>query len=242
MLHGSVIVLICSLALSCGNADESPPPPEQFQQIEPVEKTDDCFVTNVGMDVREENASAARLLAGSPCKYTYALDVQEVRGIRDLSFARGIRYVLGPTSIVGNSELRSFDGLGSLERTGELFIRNNASLEDMKGLEGLEEVKPPDDPLHQESLITGTISILDNDSLKTLDGLENVRVATALEIRNNTSLRSIESLYGIRSLDYLTITNSPVPQCQIDKLLSGLENEPIDVELNAVGRGECSDE
>lgn len=244
MLCGGSAILLCLALLSCGNADQEPPaPPEEFLEIEVTQKTEDCYISYAfGGTVQGNHPAGARIIAASRCMHAAALTIESVPGIRDLHFVRGIRTSDGEINIQGNSELQSLDGFNELQRTDVIEIRFNDSLENLHGLEGLEEVRPPNDPFVSPSLTPGAVRIKDNASLTTLDGLDNLERSTSLIITNNTRLRSMEALYGMKSLDYLTIINSPIPQCQIDEFLSRLESEPMEVELNRVGSGECSDE
>lgn len=241
-LHGSIVALLCVAMLSCGDAGDEPQPPAGYLQIEAAVKDEECYITQVVTSLQQEHIAAARLFAQSPCKYVHSLTVESIPGIRDLSFLEGLSMVEGETWITGNSELRSLEGLDSLTRTDVLHVRFNASLETLQGLESLKEVSPPNDPLVNPSVTPGAIRIEDNASLRSLDGLENLEISTSLYLTNNTSLRSMKALYGMKSVDYVTITNSPIPRCQINEFLSRLDNEPIEVELNAVGSGDCADE
>jgi hypothetical protein len=239
MLHGSVIVLICSLALSCGNTGEVPDPPREFLEIEVVPKVKDCFISSGSTNVKGDHPAGARLIARSDCRHTLGITIQEVPGIRDLHFADGI-VTSRSTKILRNPQLRTLGGLDSLKRTSVLEVKNNPSLRTLEGLDSLEIAKPSDDPLTLTSSTPGTITIEGNDALESVRGLNNLTAANSIVIHNNQNLKSIESLYGMSSLGYLSIRNSPVPQCQIDVFLNELEQPPEEVDVVAVGSGDCT--
>jgi hypothetical protein len=75
---------------------------------------------------------------------------------------------------------------------GDLDITNRTSLE---GFENLE-------------VVTGTLTILGNTRLSSLDGLENLRAVKHLVISENVNLGDIEGLSGLRHAKTVTITGN----------------------------------
>ncbi|MGM0556631.1 MAG: hypothetical protein ACQEVA_09670 [Myxococcota bacterium] len=214
--------------------------PAGFAELEPVTKDDDCYISNVNTKVFGSHLAGARLIAHSPCKLAGALSISEVPGIRNLWFLDGIESVWGTTLLDGNDELESLEGLESVQRTGMLEIVGNSSLQTLKGLDGLRTVAPPDDPLYTGMEEPGVIRIAGNPSLRSLDGLENLKSAKVVTITNCENLSSIESLYGMKTLEFLTIRNAQVPECQVDELLGRLESTDVEVDLAGLGSGDCS--
>jgi hypothetical protein len=238
VLRGSVIALFGVVTLSCGNADPAPLPPG-FVELEPVPKVDDCYISQYWTEVSEGHLPGARLIAHSPCRHTYGLTISDVPGITDVWFVKGLETVQEVTRIDENAELRSLEGLESVTTTDTLEITNNDSLKTLEGLDGLTSIAPPDDPLNTPVQTSGLLRIEFNPNLKSLDGLENLESANAIVISNCENLQSIEALYGLKRLNFLTIRNARVPRCQVDELLSRLENTDVEVDLAGLGSGDC---
>ena len=76
---------------------------------------------------------------------------------------------------------------------GDLDITNRSSL---GGFENLE-------------VVTGTLTILGNTRLTSLDGLENLRAVKHLVISENVNLKDVEGLSGLRHAKTVTITGNP---------------------------------
>src|SRR5262245_30100814 len=99
-----------------------------------------------------------------------------------------------PHSAVGAESARSH----ASERAprivhGDLYIANYDSLEDFEDLE----------------IVTGTLTIIGNTRLSSLDGLRNLRTVGHLVITENVALRSIDGLAGLRHARTVTISKNP---------------------------------
>jgi hypothetical protein len=76
---------------------------------------------------------------------------------------------------------------------GDLDITNRTSL---AGFENVE-------------VVTGTLTIVGNTRLSTLDGLEHLRAVKHLVIRENLALTNVEGLSGLRHAKSITIAGNP---------------------------------
>ena len=97
--------------------------------------------------------------------------------------------------LISVPELTDLSALAQLRSvSGKLEIAGNAALDDLSGLERLEQV--------------GQLSIHDNSDLDDLSGLESLEVATSVEIRDNAELTSLRGLSGLSRLERLTISHN----------------------------------
>jgi hypothetical protein len=107
----------------------------------------------------------------------------------DVQGLKGISYTGGGLLIWSNATLESLDGLQNITALGNsavLHITYNPNLTDLNYFDGLKE---------NGNHVPWVVSITNNDSLKTLTGLEWVsRIDTALYIRNNPNLTDVGAL------------------------------------------------
>jgi Receptor L domain len=127
--------------------------------------------------------------------------------LRDLSALAGLRSVSGKLEIAGNSALDDLSGLEQLQQVGSLSIHDNAELGDLSGLQNLRGA--------------GDVVISGNAELESLRGLEGLTRVNALVIEHNglyqtTGLSNLSevgslivadnaklnSLQGLRSLSH----------------------------------------
>ena len=115
------------------------------------------------------------------------LALQSLYGLRNL---RGT--IDGRLLVQGNAELGDLSGLeGVVGIAGDLFLAGNPQLTSLLGLKGLLQV--------------GSITVMSNNALLSLDGLENIGTITSVDsgrgaslyIESNAALRSIAGLSGI---------------------------------------------
>ena len=96
-------------------------------------------------------------------------------------------------------ELTDLSALAALRSvSGKLEIAGNSQLDDLSGLEQLEQV--------------GSLSIHDNAELDDLSGLQNLRRATSVVVRENAELGSLRGLEGLTRLDALVIEHNGLYQ------------------------------
>jgi hypothetical protein len=106
--------------------------------------------------------------------------------------------VTGDLSIVG-SELTELSALSGLQRvSGKLEIAGNSALDDLSGLERLEQV--------------GTLSIRDNADLDDLSGLQNLRRVGSVVVSGNPELASLRGLQGLTRVDTLVLEHNGLYQ------------------------------
>lgn len=103
--------------------------------------------------------------------------------LSDLSAFSGLRTVSGKLEIAGNPRLDDLSGLERLEEVGALSIHDNAELDDLSGVQGLRQVS--------------SVAIHDNAELASLRGLEGLTRVDALVIEHN-------GLYQATGLSNLT--------------------------------------
>lgn len=118
--------------------------------------------------------------------------------------------VNGDLSVVGTQleELSALSGLRQV--SGNLEITGNSQLDDLAGLEQLEQV--------------GTLSIHDNADLDDLSGLQNLQSATSVVVSGNRELASLRGLDGLTRVETLVLEHNGLYQA------AGLSN------LSEVGR------
>jgi len=139
-------------------------------------------------------------LSGLRTVYTLSItNNKTLRSITPLISLRSARSI----EISQNTALTSLRGLDGLSSGGGLTLSGNTSLSDLHGLDNLSDY---------------SLSISDN-SLRSLAGLEQLRYASALYVRNEPFLMDVTGLYSLTSVDVLKIIGNPA-------LLSlhGLEN------------------
>jgi hypothetical protein len=88
-------------------------------------------------------------------------------------------------------------------------------LTDCRGLDALEAV--------------GDLSIQNNASLASLQGLEQLGQANVVAIHGNSALRRIDALESLTSVrDFITIARNPLlPSCQAELLLDRLSTPKV---------------
>lgn len=120
--------------------------------------------------------------------------------IIDLSPLEGLTTVTGWFGIEGNLTLESIAPLHTLIEIegGGPQIMGNPSLQNLNGLEGLTETNGP-----------VTFSILDNDALTNLQGLNNiVSINATFSVGGNESITSLDGLDSLENLGQISIGNN----------------------------------
>lgn len=93
------------------------------------------------------------------------------------------------------NQLQSLHGLEKLKEIANgVYIDNNAKLENMQGLNGLESV--------------GDYRITNNPALLNLEGLENLRDAFDLEISYNDNLQNLQGLESLEAIVFLELSDN----------------------------------
>lgn len=134
-----------------------------------------------------------------------------------------LKYVSGDLDISHNSSLRNFRGLDNINWTANFKIFVNSSLDSLAGLENLSRVGAANNGLFQitgnarlkcllglQDIDLGTLKIWQNDSLESLDGLQNNVNIQSLSLSTNRRLKNISALQNrIAFAGDLHITGSP---------------------------------
>jgi hypothetical protein len=113
--------------------------------------------------------------------------------LSDLSALADLRSVSGKLEIAGNAALDDLSGLERLEQVGELSIHDNAELDDLSGLENLQA--------------TASVSIRDNGELGSLRGLSGLSRVARLTIAHN-GLFQTSGLSNLTEVGDLVIENN----------------------------------
>jgi hypothetical protein len=105
--------------------------------------------------------------------------------------------------VIGGTSISNLNPLTSLTTFNSIVLNGNNSLTDIQTLSNI------------SGSLTGNITIINNQNLTNLNGLQNITQATNLNISNNASLQSINGLSGLTTLtnsfsNTLTIENNPL--------------------------------
>lgn len=127
------------------------------------------------------------------------LIIQGNQYLEDVSDFSKLEQVQGQLIINNNSKLASLSGFSALESVGNLTIQNSEALTNLSGLEKLSEVFSllllNLSSLNDLSAITSTryseISINGIPNLERINGFENAKKNSALNITNNSNLKEV---------------------------------------------------
>ncbi len=121
-----------------------------------------------------------------------------IRNEADAELFSRCERVNGDLSIVG-SQLEELSALSGLRQvSGKLEIAGNSRLDDLAGLERLEQV--------------GALSIHDNADLDALTGLQNLQSATSVVVSGNPELSSLHGLEGLTRAETLVLEHNGLYQ------------------------------
>lgn len=121
-----------------------------------------------------------------------------IRSDADAELYSRCESVNGDLSIIG-SQLEELSALSGLRQvSGKLEIARNSALDDLSGLERLEQV--------------GTLSIQDNADLDDLSGLQGLRSARGVVVSGNPELASLRGLEGLTRVETLVLEHNGLYQ------------------------------
>ncbi len=149
------------------------------------------------------------------------LRIEHNEGLLSLAGLNQLHYTKGLLNIQANNNLYTLQGLDSLRYVETLWIRENARLQDLSGLENFDSVhyviSISTNPglkslqgLNKLDIIHGDITISNNDSLFNLSGLNNLNTLFGnLWILGNEYLSSLEGLDALKVIygDFLAREN-----------------------------------
>ncbi|MBK8966629.1 MAG: DUF11 domain-containing protein [Lewinellaceae bacterium] len=170
-----------------------------------------------GTDITNLNG-LKQLKATSGNLWITGLETQNLSGLDSL-------FAVGGSLEISYAGLKSLHGLEQLHSIRGMYLRTNYDLVNLSGLDNL---------LHCD----GTISIIDNPSLKTLSGLGNLATVTGhFDVLNNDKLLHLGGLNSLTTVDgYLSIhQNGALGN------LTGLENLTTAGKLSLWGNASLSD-
>ncbi|MFK7937437.1 MAG: CARDB domain-containing protein, partial [Saprospiraceae bacterium] len=137
----------------------------------------------------------AQVDAFGPCDvFDGNLTIEGVN-IRSLSSLGELTRVTGQLNI-RNTNLNNLSGLGSLQQVAGLGISDNAFLTNVSNLVNLTQA-------------TEVLSIINNDRLTSIEGLENVTQAGVLNVVNNELLTTLSPLASLTNINTIIITDNP---------------------------------
>jgi len=128
--------------------------------------------------------------------------------IEDLRVLRNINHISGSLLIENNPILSSLDGLDNITSiNGQVFIRNNIGLINLEGLNSLQSANG--------------ITIFNNQSLQTLNGLNSLSTISSvgISINKNPSLQDITALLTLQTV----VGNISIEESGLESL-TGLDN------------------
>jgi hypothetical protein len=171
---------------------------------------------------------------------TFVTGDLEIESNKTLSSLEGLHNITraGEVSISGNAALTSLQGLRGLTAVDGFTLSQNAVLPSFEGMSALEYFGPNGLSVTNNAALLdfsglkiryvgADFTVVGNDSLTSLKGLENVTLlAWTVNISRNAKLASISALSAVTEIrSTITIGDNPMlPRCQIDALLAPLGN------------------
>lgn len=225
-----------------------------FCQPRPESEIEDCIITAGDVSVREDNpdigvhriTTQAQLdeVCQSTCsRFEYPLKLEGLPGVTDLTALRNTRSIQGGLSIRYTDDLELLKGLENLtmdhkqRELGGLSISNNKSL---KTLEGLNLPAVLDGSGFKEfSGYTPSVSIMNNASLTSLKGLEQIEETrfVGVDVQANKSLKSVDGLQNLthnKDTAGIRIRNNPaLESLRLDSLETAMS---LNIDSNGVLR------
>ena len=150
----------------------------------------------------------------------------------------GIREVPGRMlHVSSNGSLENIEGLRNLTRVGgSIRIWNNPYLESLEGFENLTSIGESADEDYQD------LEIRQNTRLREVNALAGIEhIHGHLRIQTNNSLQSIDGLNNLRKIGRsVTFTNNySLPTCEAEELISNIEaQEGVGGEINIDGNND----
>ena len=194
---------------------------------EPESRTKDCIVEgprdNLG-DLFINSVEDLKNICQTKCNTIEDLALREIEGLKNLKAFTGIGITGGASiedhpdlettnglqledgaalTVLRNPSLREVVGLGKLTTTVALDFEANPNLEEIHGLENLEEIFSGSE--NHEGLSSFRLVGTSVDSLDALDGLE-MHQNTAFRLERNPDLRAVPELRG--EARYVTVENN----------------------------------
>jgi len=139
-------------------------------------------------------ASAADATRFSGCTSVHGSLRVSSAELEDLSALSALRTVSGTLEIADNSELDDLSGLEQLQQVGSLSIHDNAELDDLSGLEQLHQAR--------------ALVISDNAELTSLRGLSGLTRVEQLVLDHN-GLYQTAGMSSLTEVGQLVIVNNP---------------------------------
>ena len=144
--------------------------------------------------------------------------LRSLAGMEDVSFVKSCEQCDRQIQIEYNPKLRSFEGLQNVREVESLSIEGHENLEAIDGFDSLERA---------------SVFISGNAKLKRISGFKNMKNPSAIGITINQNLERIDGFTSVEQLDFLTLDrNRKLNMCDVDRILSQLEEPPEVVEIS----------
>ncbi|WP_405564503.1 hypothetical protein [Polaribacter sp. Asnod6-C07] len=175
-------------------------------------------------------------------------DITDISKLSDLIRIQGDRLIINKTkldninslqkltttnenlilTITNNPLLKNLDGFIKIKSLYDVFVTSNNSLESVEGLQNLETVKfnvhinlnPNLKTLELKSLSNVRfLKIENNEKLRQLKGLENIKTLSSLYIIGLTLLENYRGLHNLKTVsDFVIVENNPINLIGFDSL------------------------
>ncbi|GAA4882435.1 hypothetical protein GCM10023311_00630 [Flaviramulus aquimarinus] len=140
------------------------------------------------------------------------LELFENSSLNDISALSQITSINKHIFISFNQSLQNFNGLHNIVSIGHRLEISRNSVLNLEGLESL-------------TTIGGTLYIIDNDELISLEGLENLNSLNNLEVNFNDNIQSLNGIQNVGSFNIIEMQYNPnLTFCSTDNICSHLES------------------
>lgn len=168
-------------------------------------------------------------------RFDGGLVLEKIPGVNDLNALQNVRS-FESLAIAETQDLTSLDGLENAEfryPEGEfsgVTIRGNKKLETLEGLNLPAEL----DSTNEVSSIPPSFSIVANESLRSLEGLEQIEETRNVDwqITDNFVLESLDGLQNLQTVTVVSMTVDRNPELQSVQLDSLVDAAGISVNFN----------
>lgn len=201
----SLFLILSSFVFGCVTDDEIDP------EVLPVNIFQGNLILRTQADVNAFGAQGydvinGALYIGDP---STEMNVPVPSDITDLSPLHTIINVTRQLEIQSNPLLTSLNGLSSLSVVSGLIVNDNENLTSLDGLTRLKSIESNQILTGQSLFIGGVISLLNNPSLTSIEGLSTIlpQVVSRISV-NNSGLTSLKGLENITNVGTLQIINN----------------------------------
>jgi hypothetical protein len=212
--------LLILTAIGCGDSDSDAPEPFSCEP-RPASEVEDCVIEageRVGDTRYIRTQDDLDAICESKCShFEGGLVLQNLPGITDLTALQNVR-TFESLAITETEDLTSLSGLSNANfeyeegKFGGLTVRGNESLTTLEGINFPAVV----DGSQTEIAVPPSISIVANESLQSLEGLEQIEETRNVDwqITDNFVLESLDGLQNLTTVTGVNITVDRNPELQ----------------------------